>query len=250
MGKFDTIHNSNEMMISNNLISEAIKKLECGKSTGHEGVHDEAIKYAHPRMHVLLSFCFSLCFTHGHMLVYMIETTIAPIIKNKCGNLADINNFRPIAIATIVSKLFESIILYKYEELLYTYDNQFGFKSKHSTELCIYTLKEFIDYYKQRSTTVFVAFLDASKAFDQIKYWLLLKKIFDKGFPTFVIKILAIWYTHQEMYVIWGITTTSSFLVSNGVKQGGILSPMLFNLSTKHQIKLIRYWEKYRWPFN
>ena len=106
------------------------------------------------------------------------------------------------SIATIVSKLFESVILYKCEEFLYTCDNQFGFKSKHSTELCIYTLKEFIDYYKQRSTTVFVTFLDASKTFDKINYWILLfKKLFDKGFPTFVIKILALWYTHQEMHV-------------------------------------------------
>ena len=116
----------------------------------------------------------------------MMETTIVPIIQNKFGNLADSNNYRLIAIVTIVSKLFESVILNKCEEFLYTCDSQFGFKSKHSTELCIYTLKEFIDYYKQRSTTVFVIFLDASKAFDKINYWLLFQKLFDKGFPTFV----------------------------------------------------------------
>ena len=158
------------------------------------------------------------------------ETTIVPILKNKCGNLADSNNYRPMAIATIVSKLFESIILYKCEEFLYTCDNQFGIKPKHSTELCIYTLKEFIDYHKQRSTTVFVTFLDASKAFDKINYWLLFRKLFDKGFPTFIIKILAFWYTHQKMHVRWSTTTTTPFLVTNGVKQGGILSPMLFNV--------------------
>ena len=56
------------------------------------------------------------------------ETTIVPIIRNKCGNLADSNNYRLIAIVTIVSKLFESIVLYKCEEFLYTCDNPFEFK--------------------------------------------------------------------------------------------------------------------------
>ena len=59
---------------------------------------------------------------------------------------ADSNNYKPIAIATIVSKLFESVILYKCEKYLLTCDNQFRFTPKHSTELCIYTLKEFIEY--------------------------------------------------------------------------------------------------------
>ena len=45
-----------------------------------------------------------------------IETTIVPIIKNKCGIFADNNNYMPIAIASVVSKLFESVILYKCEE--------------------------------------------------------------------------------------------------------------------------------------
>ena len=96
----------------------------------------------------------------------MIETTNEPIIKNKCYNLADSNNYWSIAIATIVSKLSESVILYKCEYFLNRCDNQFFF----FTELCICTLKEFIDYYKQRSTAVFVTFLEASKAFDKINY--------------------------------------------------------------------------------
>ena len=58
------------------LISEAIKKLECGKSAGPDGVYAESTKFAHPRLHVLLSICFSLCFTHRYMPADMMETTI------------------------------------------------------------------------------------------------------------------------------------------------------------------------------
>ena len=41
----------------------------------------------------------------------------------------------------------------------------------HSTDLCIYALKEFIEYYKKRSTSVIVTMLDASKAFDRVNFW-------------------------------------------------------------------------------
>ena len=50
----------------------------------------------------------------------MIETIIVPIVKHKCGNLSDSNNYRPIALATIISKLFESAILLKCKMFLDT----------------------------------------------------------------------------------------------------------------------------------
>ena len=78
--------------------------------------------------------------------------------------------------------------------------------------------------------TIFVTFINASKAFDKINFWLLFQKLITKDFPVFIIKIIAYWYCHQEMLVRWGSTSTSSFHVSNGVNQGGILSPMLFNV--------------------
>ena len=122
------------------------------------------------------------------------ETTIVPIVKNRCGNLSNSNNYRPIAIDTITSKVLESLILVKCEEFLYTSDNQFGFKSGHSTEFCIYTLQEYIEFYKKRNTTVFVIFLDASTAFDRIDHWRLFSKLIDKHVPLFVIKLLVFFF--------------------------------------------------------
>ena len=164
--------------VSTKSVSEIISKLECGKSAGPDGIDAEYLKFSNIKIHVLLSMCFTLCLTHGYIPPAMIETTIVPIVKNKSGNLSDSNNYRPIALATIVSKMLESVLLLKCVEYLSTSDNQFGFKSLHSTDLCIYTLKEFIEYYKTRGTTVYVTFLDASKAFDRIDHWLLFNKMF------------------------------------------------------------------------
>ena len=160
----------------------------------------------------------------------MIKTTIVPIVKNKCGNLFESSNYRPIALATIISKVFESVFLLKYEKYLITCSNQFGYKKGHSTDLCIYALKEFIEYYKKRSTSVFVTMLDASKAFDKVNFWMLFDKLITRSVPLFIVRILAVWYTHKKMSIRWGNAYSSSFSVSNGVKQGGILSPILFNV--------------------
>ena len=73
-------------------------------------------------------------------------------------------------------------------------------KSSHSTDLwCIYTLKEYTEYYKNRGTTVFVTFLDASKAFGRLNYWLLFEKLVKKCVPLYIIKLLCFWYTHHKM---------------------------------------------------
>ena len=106
-------------------------------------------------------YCYLCVFQrdfHSYFPKSLLETTIVPVIKNKCGSLIDCNNYRPIAIATITSKLLESIILLKCEEYFFTSDNQFGFKAGHCTEFCIYSLLEFIDFYKKRNTTVFCNF--------------------------------------------------------------------------------------------
>ena len=78
------------------------------------------------------------------------------------------NNYRSIALVTAASKFFElchSIILKDY---LVTHNQQFRFKRKHSTDLCIFTVKSVTKYYTQKNSQVFTCFLDASKAFDKI----------------------------------------------------------------------------------
>ena len=71
----------------------------------------ESLRFAHDRLHVLLSLCFSAWLSHSFFTTVLLETTIVSVIKNKYSSLTDSNNYRPIAIATITSKLLESVIL-------------------------------------------------------------------------------------------------------------------------------------------
>ena len=163
------------------------------------------------------------------MINYVIYVII-PLIKKKCGDQTDKNHYKPIALSSIISKVFEHIIAERLEIYLWTNDNQFGFKSGHSTDLCIYALIKFIEYYKSRSTSVYVAFLDASKAFGKISQWTLFRKRMDRGVPLYLVMNLCYWYQKQDMTVRWGACISDNFKVTNDVRQGGILSPQLFNM--------------------
>ena len=152
--------------------------------------------------------------SHGYIPQSLIETTIVPIIKNKPGDRSSDNSYRPIALANVISNVFESLILLRCEHFLTTADNKFGFRSRHNTDFCIYTLKEDIEFYKLRNTSVFVTFLDASKAFDRIDHWLLFKKLIDKRIPLFDIKLLVCWYSTQQMHIRWGTLLLLHFFLS------------------------------------
>ena len=77
---------------------------------------------------------------------------------------------------------------------------------------------------------MYCAFLDASKACDRVNHYMLFKKLIERNIPTCFVRILYYWYSKQNMKVKWGNCLSSPFSVSNGVRQGGVLSLYLFPL--------------------
>ena len=67
----------------------------------------------------------------------MLSVQLVPIIKSKSGLISSKDNYRPIAIASVLSKVLEFIILERIEMFVYTHENQFGFKKQHGTDTCI-----------------------------------------------------------------------------------------------------------------
>ena len=200
-------------------VERAVRELVVNKSCGIDGIYAEHMLYS---SHVLFRF--------GFLPDEMMAVAIVPIIKSKSGRIMSKDNYRPIALASIVSKVLEKILLNRLYIFLDTCSNQFSFKKKHSTDQCVFVLKELIDSYRMLNGSVFTCFLDASKAFDRVNHTLLCDKLCARGVPFYLIRLLVYWYEHQRMCVRWGGVNSSSFSVTNGVRQGGILSPYLFNV--------------------
>ena len=227
-GLCQNVEHDLDVEVSHPEVINAIKQLSDNKSCGLDGIHAEHLKHCSDIIIPLLSKCFTGLLVHGTLPESMIDVVLVPIVKNKRASICSKANYRPIALASIVSKIFEKLLYDCIAYALTTCSNQFGVKTKHSTDMCIYyAFKEAVLKYRSLNSNVYSCFLAFSKAFDRVNHYVLFDKLLKRGVPLYVVRILIFGYTSQTMYVRWNNVIPSGFGISNGVRQGGILSPYL-----------------------
>ena len=209
-------------------VQEAIKTLKRNKSEGTSQYKSDHIINGSPKLHLHIALLLTAMLKHGTAPNNMLLSTIIPIPKSAKKSVYSSNNYRGISLSSIIGKLLDKVILSKFADNLITSDHQFGFKSKHSTTKCTYIVKETIQYYMDRNTPVYTLLLDASQAFDRVEYIKLFKLLLDRNLCPLFARLLLMLYTNQFIQIRWGSTVSNSFLATNGVKQGGVLSPVLF----------------------
>ena len=89
-------------------------------------------------------------------------------------------------------------------------------------------VKNVVSRYIHNGSPVLGCFLGASKAFDLIDHSILFDTLMKRGLPFPIVRFLASWYSMQKMQVRWDKSLSEPFSVSNGVRQGSVLSPHLF----------------------
>ena len=230
IGNSSSFHNIPNLLCTVDLIHILLYKLPLDSSPGADTITAEHLCYCDPSICLHLSIFFNMCLYHNFVPLGCLDTIIVPIVKNANGNWQDSSNYRPIALTSVISKLLEHFILSRIETFLHTTHNQFGFKAQHSTDMCVFLLKQCVSSYIYKGSPIFSVFLDASKAFDKVSHSLLFKKLINRNVPLCFVRLLCFWYKNQTMRVRWGAEVSRSFNVTNGVRQGSVLSPLLFSV--------------------
>ena len=101
------------LVISSSEVEDAIAKLVSGKSCGMDGIYAEHLKYCSINYRSLLAMSMTGFLVHGFLPESLMSVVLVPIIKDKSGKINSKDNYRPIAIASIMSKLLEILLFEK-----------------------------------------------------------------------------------------------------------------------------------------
>ena len=133
-------------------IKEAIKALKKGKSKGPDGISAEHLIYCDQKIFYLLSILFNAMIIHAYIPDEFMLSFIIPLVKDTKGDIISKDNYRPIAIRSILSRVVELIILSTFGYLIDTSDNQFGLQewSLHRTQcVCLKRNHKLLSLYVQ-----------------------------------------------------------------------------------------------------
>ena len=167
-----------------------------------------------------LSILINQSFSTGTFPEKLKIAKIIPLHKKNEDNI--MNNYRPISLLPIFSKIFEKVVqnqLYSYlnsNNLLF--DSQHGFRENYSTESAVIELTDYLKCHIDNKHIPLCLFLDLSKAFDTINFDIMLLKLRHLGINNMAIN----WFSSY-------LNTDSTMLTSKtGVPQGSVLGPLLF----------------------
>ena len=217
-----------DFVVTSKEVNNAIDSLKYQKADGDHGLMSDHIIYSHSKFREYIGKLITAIIIHGHMPQDLLIGTIVSIPKDNRASLITSNNYRGITLCSALSKLIDVIIICRYNDVLLTSNMQYAFKDNHSTVMCSLTLKEVITYYLNNKSEVYTCFVDASKAFDKVRHDQLFNVLIDRGMSPVILRMMMDMYKRQSLRTVWQQSKSAPFLTSNGIRQGGVMSPLLF----------------------
>ena len=211
-------------------ISIVIKSLKVGKASSKDMMSNEIIKSLDVNHINFLTSYFNICLDLG--IYPWNESIITPLHKK--GIKSDPDNYRAVAVSSVLGKLFSTILLERLTKHRNDTNpdppNQLGFTKHAQTYDHIFTMQTIASKYKKLKKRVYAVFVDFKKAFDSVCRQALFLKLAKTGITGKFYDILRNMYSNSNAYIKLSGHVSNRFRISKGTEQGHPLSPDLFKI--------------------
>lgn len=211
-------------------VAKAIRKLKNNKAAGPDEVYADLLKLIEQHHLDIITELFNYIYDSGTIPEEWLISTFVPIPKKITAKKCE--DYRSISLMSHVLKTFLKVIherIYpKLEE--HIGETQFGFRKGLGTREALFSLNVLIQRARDVNCDVFACFIDFEKAFDRVNHRKLLETLRQSGLDDKDIRIISNLYWKQKARVRVENALSGEFEVRQGVRQGCVLSPLLFNV--------------------
>ena len=218
-----------DIQFSKAAMSEEVKNIRSGANSS-DGISPKFLKSALPYISNQLLFILSCCVSKSEFPSLWKKVHVRPHLKS--GSKLDIKNYRPIAMLSSLSLLFERMVYKQFSIFLQQKlcVEQHGFRENRSTitQLLVYCnrLYELLEANKMPMTV----YLDIAKAFDTINYNIILVKLCRMGFDSAFFRFFASYLTDRQQRVVISCGKSDFRPITSGGPQGSIFTVFLFSV--------------------
>ena len=201
-------------------------------SAGYDGISSITVKYvANELLEPLIHIC-NISLSLGEFPDEMKLARVVPIHKK--GKKDQFNNYRPISVLPVFSKLLERLMYNRIVEFIdkfsLLHDNQFGFRKSRSTSMALNVLVDKYHQALQDKKYMVGLFVDLSRAFDTLSHDILIEKLSKYGIRGTALDWIRSYLSNRKQFVSYGSKKSDVGNIEIGVPQGSILGPLLFLL--------------------
>ena len=210
-------------------VAQSIKKLSNNKAADRDRTIAEMFKMAgKPKA---ITRCIAEMWEKKVAPDAWMAIDIVPIFKHK-GDVSICDNYRPISIIDMSSKVFGNLLKTRVEAVVQgkLLEAQAGFRKHRSCQDMIFILRMLRGYSKEVRQAIYGCFVDLRKAYDSVDRETLWKVLQHYGIDGDLLDMIKLLYRNTRAAIRVGEGRTEEFSLKAGVKQGCVLSPLLFNI--------------------